>query len=167
MNIEWKEINPDYIVSSDGQIGSRKSGGLRMLKPRAAGKGYLAVGISAGGERRNCYVHRLVAEAFMGKPPTPKHEVNHKNGDRADNRDANLEWVTNSQNKRHRFDVLGHGNARGESQWFSKLTADKVRQIRARREAGDMLKDIARDFGLGTSHVSHLANRTAWAWLND
>ncbi len=50
---------------------------------------------------------RIVATAFIGNPPTLKHQVNHKNGDRGDDRPENLEWVTNRENAKHSFDVLG------------------------------------------------------------
>jgi hypothetical protein len=45
-------------------------------------------------------VHRLVAEAFCGRPPGSD-VVNHKNGDPADNRASNLEWLTQQQNCAH------------------------------------------------------------------
>lgn len=46
------------------------------------------------------YVHRLVAEAFI---PNPKHlpEVNHKDGNRANNTVENLEWVDSRGNSIH------------------------------------------------------------------
>ena len=51
------------------------------------------------------FVHRLVALAFV---PGWREglEVNHKNGDKTDNRADNLEWVTHSENHRHSRDVL-------------------------------------------------------------
>ena len=48
------------------------------------------------------YVHRLVAQAFLEPPPSEKHtEVNHIDGDRANNRPDNLKWVTPSERIRH------------------------------------------------------------------
>ena len=49
-------------------------------------------------------VHRLVAQAFLPPPPSEKHTiVNHIDGDRANNRADNLEWVTPSENIRHSY----------------------------------------------------------------
>lgn len=165
MNVEWKEINPDYIVSSDGRVGSRKRGGLSILKPRPVGEGYFGVSISTGGVKRNRYIHRLVAEAFLGPRPTPKHEVNHKNGVRSDNRDNNLEWVTRSENQRHRFDVLKHGQTRGENHCLAKLTEANVREIRTLVASGDSQKTIAAAYGVSTASVWQIKRGKSWAWL--
>ena len=55
--------------------------------------GYMRASIN--GKTR--YVHRLVAKAFLAPPPSEKHtQVTHIDGDRANNRPDNLNWVTRS-----------------------------------------------------------------------
>lgn len=71
-------------------------------------KGYLRMSLKGeDGHQHTVFIHRLVAMAFIlnldGKP-----QVNHKNGNKADNRVENLEWCTNLENRRHRSEVLGH-----------------------------------------------------------
>ena len=166
MTIEWKEINPDYIVSNDGQVISKRFGRSRVLKPRRNKLGYAHVWISTDAGPRTCKIHRLVAEAFIGPPPTTAHEVNHKNGIRDDNRSDNLEWVTHRQNAQHRFSVLKHGNARGESNGKAKLTITKVREIRARVAAGELQNLVAADCGITATGVWSIVNGNTWAWLD-
>ena len=51
-------------------------------------------------------VHRLVADAFLPPPPSEKHtQVNHKDGNPANNRADNLAWVTRSENIQHARDT--------------------------------------------------------------
>lgn len=56
----------------------------------------------AGGRSR--LVHRLVAEAFLGPPPTSQHcQVNHRDGIKSNNHVSNLEHATPSQNIIHSY----------------------------------------------------------------
>ncbi|CAK0792255.1 unnamed protein product [Prorocentrum cordatum] len=62
--------------------------------------GYYITGV--GGSLN--YVHRLVAHAFLGPPPSTQHcDVNHKDRDRGNNHVDNLEFVTRSENILHSY----------------------------------------------------------------
>ena len=78
------------------------------MSPVANKKGYLRVKVwRPNGTYYTKVVHRLVAEAFIPNPGN-KPQVNHKNGNKKDNRVNNLEWVTQSENMVHRYRVLGY-----------------------------------------------------------
>merc|ERR1712032_70767 len=52
------------------------------------------------------YIHRLVARAFLGLPPSREHwQVHHKYGDPSNNHVDNLEYVTPAQNIKHSYDL--------------------------------------------------------------
>ena len=65
-------------------------------------KGYLYCGLSKNGLTKRYRVHRLVAEAFIGNP-NELPQVNHIDGDKANNRADNLEYCTCAYNVRHAF----------------------------------------------------------------
>lgn len=68
------------------------------------GSQYLTVWLHKGkGEQRIFRVHRLVAEVFIPKVEG-KSFVNHKDGDKGNNRVENLEWCTPLENTKHAFE---------------------------------------------------------------
>ena len=99
----WKII-PDtkglYLISDKGDI--KRDG--KILKHLLA-RGYHYISLSIDGKMIRKSVHRLVAKLFIPNPLN-KPEVNHIDGNKDNNNKDNLEWVTPSENQRHRYDVL-------------------------------------------------------------
>src|SRR3990167_1365701 len=82
--------------------------------------------------RKGYKIHRLVAEAFIPNPLNLP-EVNHKNGNKGDNRIENLEWCTRAENLAHGRIVSPMANRkikRGTQSPHAKLTEAKVLEIR-------------------------------------
>lgn len=110
----WKDIKGYeglYQVSNLGNIKSlRKWNGARgkhiyepcerILTPTDNGYGYLIIGLKKNLARKNHYVHRLVAEAFIENPNNYP-QINHKDFNRKNNNVDNLEWCTQKQNNQH------------------------------------------------------------------
>ena len=94
---------PGYSVSDLGRV----FGLLGPLKLHKINSGYFGCSLRRGSEKLTTTVQRLVLTAFVGDPPSSEHHANHINGIKTDNRPANLEWVTRSENLRHAIDVLG------------------------------------------------------------
>lgn len=96
----WKDIEGYeglYQVSNIGQVKSLISN--KILKPAPTKDGYLTVILCKNGKKKHFRVHRLVAAAFLpNEDELP--EVDHINGDRADNRVCNLQWISNIENNR-------------------------------------------------------------------
>ena len=99
-----------WQVSSHGRICSR-SGAISYGSAHPSG--YSSTEI--GGEK--FYVHRVVAHAFLGPPPSQEAwQVHHKDGDSANNRVTNLEYVTCSQNVSHSY-ARGARRCGGPMRW--------------------------------------------------
>lgn len=96
----WKPIlgyEGYYEVSDLGRVRRAASG--RILKTSKS-KRYPLVGLSINGVQKVIHVHRLVTAAFLGICPEGM-EVNHKNGNKLDNRLSNLEYVSHDENMKH------------------------------------------------------------------
>jgi hypothetical protein len=84
----------------------------RILSPRRDKDGYMMVDLQNAGKVITHKVHRIVAMTFL-QNPCNKPQVNHKDGNRANNTVQNLEWVTDSENKIHSHTKLQ--TSRGKS----------------------------------------------------
>ena len=91
----WKRYG-DTLVSDSGEI---KHNGKYLRQ--YSSNGYRQVIIDG----KHIMVHRLVASAFIPNPDE-KPQVNHKDGNRSNNKVSNLEWVTARENIRHAKDIL-------------------------------------------------------------
>lgn len=98
----WKPIKGFEGIYEVGSKGNVRNANGRPLKPFVIPQGYLMVELFHSYKRTHARVNRLVAEAFIINPDN-KTEVNHKNGDKTDNRVGNLEWVTKSENMIHAY----------------------------------------------------------------
>lgn len=91
--LEVKGYFGRYLVSDTGDVWSFVSGALRKLKPSYS-DGYAQVTLyDEDGGKKQVYVHRIVSEAFLGKCPEG-HQVDHIDGNRANNDVMNLRYVT-------------------------------------------------------------------------
>ena len=167
-----------YEVSDQGRVRSYRqrvkgAGGRwcariidtpKLLKPMKLRVGYLACHLYNGiGGGNRVYVHRMVAQAFLDKPSDPTYTLaTHKNGDKLDNRPANLAWGNNLTNQRDR---LRHGSSnKREKNGQSKLTPGQVSEIRRRHAAGGTptMQGLGEEFGVVYQTISAIVRRVTW-----
>lgn len=90
-----------YKVFEDGTIIGKLN---KQLKPRIRGN-YYSIRIHQGDIKKgNELIHRIVATLYVPKIEG-KDFVNHKNGNKLDNRAINLEWTNRSENQKHAYQL--------------------------------------------------------------
>jgi len=87
-----------YLISNFGNIKSIKTG--KILKPSKDNKGYLRVYLSKNSKKKTIRVHILVAQSFLNHLNNGSLEivVDHKDNDKNNNKEDNLQLITNRQN---------------------------------------------------------------------
>lgn len=99
----WKEVEGYeglYQVSNLGRVKSKN----KTLHLNTNTYGYKHVTLSKDNVQKTVLVHRLVASAFIGNP-SGKPQINHKDGNKNNNAESNLEWVTQESNNRHAIET--------------------------------------------------------------
>jgi len=168
---EWKQIPwyPLYYVSNRGRVISL-IGNPKLLKESFRGPGYPGVAVKIDTKRKNFYVHRLVAQAFIPNPNNYP-QVNHKNSIRNDNRVHNLEWCTCKQNINHAIKkgrmLVGekNGNCNGTNLSQNKLTKEQVSVIKYRlmnESYWGLNSDLAEEYGVVQHTISGIKTGTHW-----
>lgn len=169
----WKPVigfDGLYEVSDFGRVKSlaRKAKGLhgtvdipeRILSLTLTTGGYQKVLLYRNGARCTRTVHKLVAAAFIG--PKTNDGINHKDGDKTNNRPSNLEYCSQLENNCHALRTGLRTNPKGERHGRSKLTAVQVTQIREMAHKGRLQKEIAQLFGVSKQTVCKIVNRQKW-----
>lgn len=131
-----------------------------ILKSAPSHRGYLHVTLYKDGKAFTRNVHRLVAETFIPNPLNLS-EVNHKNGNKTDNRVENLEWCSHSENIRHALTTGLIKQPVGDLSLNSKLKEFQVREIRALSGKLSQYK-IASLYGVTRGCIQQIINRTVW-----
>lgn len=167
----WKPIPsvPGYEASDLGRVRSvahgrpgksrtgnpivrRYKGQLR--KPYDNGAGYMHLHLTKGMHR---YVHRLVAEAFIGPRPDGMW-VCHVDGNPSNNRADNLRYDTAQNNE---ADKRRHGTRRSKDSHYAVLTELQVRAIRELHPKFSQ-SQLAKIFTVSQPTISRIISGFCW-----
>lgn len=108
---------------------------------------------------KNCYVHRLMAEAFVPNPEN-KPVVNHKDGNKWNNNISNLEWVTHQENDIHAVS-LGLKKVSGYNRYrvgktARRFSSEEVDKIKEMYNSGIPMKEIAKKMCCYDSTINNI-----------
>lgn len=162
-----------YEVTDDGSEVRRPKGGRKTVlkqsfhpvKDKEHPNGYMYVTlmqrdfVNDTGELDDlpCFkciaVHRLVALTYLGPPPAPGMQVNHRDGNKLNNHWENLEWMTAKENIKHSYEVLGRKPIKGSNHWFyGRKHSWRTKQKMSRKKTGSRhpkFKGFYMVFGVG------------------
>jgi hypothetical protein len=105
-----------YKITKCGKVYSYYSN--KFLNEILSNRGYYYVWLCNNGVSTKFYIHRLVAKVFLDIPFNDKYVINHKNGNKLDNRVENLEWCSIQDNVLHYYkylDKFNNSSWKGES----------------------------------------------------
>lgn len=155
-----------YAITEDGKVWSHPKKGKgahngRWLRQGVDSRGYFQVAFKIRGKVSLYLVHRLVAKAFI-PGFDPAKDVNHKDGNKLNNRVDNLEWCTRSENIRHAYNIGLRRPPKGSLNGNAKLSEDDVKSIRRMLRAGASQKTLCERYGVSSQSLSNIALRKSW-----
>ena len=127
--IKINGIKTEYYVSRNGEVVSNyKKQTQKPLKIYITKTGYHYVKLWINNKSKAEFIHRLVAKTFIDNPEN-KPEVNHKDGDKSNNKVENLEWVTSKENKQHAIETGLARYAKSEESGACVYTDEQIKNV--------------------------------------
>lgn len=186
MKENWKDIvgyEGFYKVSNFGRVKSlnrlvpsKKTNGWMAIQEKILkqtnSNGYRAVTLTMLCVCHSHRVHRLVWTAFSGPIPNWL-EINHKNGNKSDNRLNNLELLTHQLNMLHASNKLDRfKNRKGEGNPRAKISEELAKEIKKHGESFSgkkrprgTISNAAKLFGVSRYIISGIWDQGVWGHL--
>ena len=120
---------------------------------------YTSVGLDRRGIKK-VRAHRLIWEAVHGPIPAGM-QINHINGNKRDNRIANLELVTPGDNQRHAYRTGLRVAVRGSNHYRAKFDEATVASIKTQLGSRS-IASIAREHDVAWNTIWSIANGKTW-----
>lgn len=163
----WKAVSEKgfedrFEISNQGRLRNAVTG--RIKKPREHNQGYYQYNLTKA-KQKTVYrlAHVLVAKAFIPNPEN-KRTVNHKDSNKKNNFDWNLEWATHGENHLHAF-KNGRLNPNAFELGVNKLTREDVVFIRTNYLSGDKVfggNPLAKRFNISYPCILKVIRRISY-----
>lgn len=152
-----------FFCTMDGKIWSTKSN--KFLKPMHTKEFYERVKYYIPGITPKWIpVHRLVMITFVGPVPLGL-EINHKDGNKKNNKLENLEYVSRSENKKHAFRIglIDFRGTKGNQR--TSLTEKTVKKIKQSLEIDSHHQNLIRlanKYKVTTASIYNIKSGKTW-----
>lgn len=106
------ELDERYVANNKGEVHLVKSEDgdnliLKRIKPYKNRDGYIEYVLTNKNSKKKHIMEQIVTAGLWLPKPKNCEYVNHKHGDRTNNFYKDVEWMTQSENIKHSYDVLG------------------------------------------------------------
>ena len=161
----WKQVEIDgellnYEASSQGRIRNLITKKILSVNNRKDGYSYYK--FNTKNVIKNVVVHRLVANLFLDKPDNPECKyVDHKNGNKHDNRVENLEWISHSENVKRAHQVVNRVSTGKMIEQWNYETKEFVKTFNSITDAAKELGLVAKNFAANLSGRTNYINSSS------
>lgn len=170
-NFDMEEIWKTVSECSNYEVSNYKR--VRSLIPCKNGKppyilkifisktGYYVVNLHINGKGRTRKLHRLYAIEFIPNPNNYP-QINHRDGNKLNLNDDNLQWSTQKMNAHHAFRTGLIPKVLGQNQSSTKLSNKLVLEI---FNSPLTKAELSRKYKKPFSTISAIKNGQSWSWL--
>lgn len=162
--IDFDCIEEKYDICVDGVYSKNYKQTRKRVKLKHNEGRYSTVGLFLKGKLEYFLLHRLLATKFIANPDN-KTEVNHKNGNKNDNRLDNLEWATSSENSKHSMDNIYDTRCKPlhTKNNINEMNACKAKEIRHKWLSGQYKqRDLATIYGISQRMIWNIIHNKMW-----
>ena len=133
-----------------------------IVKQRILKDGYVKTTLCKDGIKKSCSVHLLVAKTFISNPFN-KPIVNHKDGNKQNNRVENLEWVTYRENTLHY--LYETGGIKQHRARYNNFTEEEIEHIKDLHKNGLTYVEIGKLLSIHKSVVASICQNVSYKSL--
>lgn len=149
----------DRFISCDNKMWLKKG---KIMSQHTHSIGYKRISLHKNSVKHKLLVHRIVATAFISNPDN-KPDINHIDGNPQNNYVGNLEWITESENTQHAYNLGLMKPRSGINNPMAKLTLrdiEIIKMLYCNKRLSQ--RNIARQFGVSNTTIGKVINNISY-----